>query len=80
MATYPAIAQKIIALQKADLALRDHLVQSGQLGTGYHEAMEQLHNRNAEALEQIMNAIGYPTIDKVGEEANEEWRRRVGWG
>ncbi len=30
-----------------------------------------LHNRNAELLHDIIDSIGYPTIDKVGEAANE---------
>lgn len=33
--------------------------------------MEQLHNRNAKILNDIIEAIGYPTIDKVGKEASE---------
>ncbi len=33
--------------------------------------MEQIHIENSEKLEKIINAIGYPTIDKVGIEANE---------
>jgi len=68
---YKNIAKKIIELKNADLALREKLVQSGQLGKGYNEEMEKLHNRNAEILNEIIEAIGYPTIDKVGKEANE---------
>ena len=33
--------------------------------------MERLHKRNAARLDQIINAIGYPTKSKVGEEASE---------
>lgn len=33
--------------------------------------MEELHNRNARLLEEIIDNIGYPTIDKVGAEASE---------
>jgi len=68
---YTRIAQTIIDLCRADLELRDRLVQNGQLGEGYHKEMAQLHNRNAEALDEIINTIGYPTIDKVGEEASQ---------
>lgn len=68
---YKSIAEKIINLKDADLALRDKLVQNGQLGEGYNEEMKALHNRNAKILNDIINTIGYPTIDKVGKEANE---------
>jgi hypothetical protein len=64
-------AQQIIALKKADLALRDKLIQSGHLNEGYDPDMQTLHNRHAEQLEIIIDTIGYPTIGKVGIEANE---------
>lgn len=68
---YKGFAKRIIELKDADLALRDRLVQNGQLSEGYNKEMEKLHNRNAELLNEIIDQIGYPTIDKVGKEANE---------
>ena len=68
---YKSIAKKIIDLKNADLALREKLVQNGQLGEGYNEEMKELHDCNARALNDIIEVIGYPTIDKVGHEANE---------
>lgn len=68
---YKSIAREIIELKNADLALRDKLVQSGQLSGGYNEEMKELHNRNANALNNIIDTIGYPTLDKVGKEASE---------
>ncbi|WP_257667017.1 DUF6624 domain-containing protein [Parapedobacter tibetensis] len=68
---YKSIAERIIDLKNADLELRDRLVQNGQLGEGYNEEMEKLHNRNAKILSDIIDTIGYPTIDKVGKEASE---------
>lgn len=68
---YKNIAEKIIDLKNADLALRDKLVQSGQLSDGYNEAMKELHNRNAKILNEIIDTTGYPTTDKVGKEASE---------
>lgn len=65
------IAEKIIDLRNADLALRDKLVQSRQLSEGYNEEMKELHNRNAKTLNDIIDTIGYPTTDKVGKEASE---------
>lgn len=68
---YRKIAKKIINLRNADLALRDKLVQNGQISDGYNEEMKELHNKNAKTLNEIIDATGYPTIDKVGKEANE---------
>jgi hypothetical protein len=67
---YKNITEKIIDLKNTDLALRDKLVQSGQLSNGYNEEMKELHNKNAKILNDIIDTIGYPTIDKVGKEAN----------
>jgi len=68
---YKTITKKIIELKNADLELRDKLIQNGQLGEGYNEEMAQLHSKNAEILNEIIDIIGYPTIDKVGKEASE---------
>lgn len=65
------IADKIIDLKRKDLQLRDELIRTGKLSNGYDTAMEELHNRNAEILNNIIDTIGYPTIDKVGKEASE---------
>lgn len=64
------IPGRIIDLKNADLKLRDKLVRSGQLGEGYNEEMEALHTKNAKILNDIVDTIGYPTIDKVGKEAS----------
>lgn len=53
------------------MALRNKLVQSGQLSEGYNEEMKELHNKNAKIPSDIIETIGYPTIDQVGKEANE---------
>lgn len=66
---HKGIAEIIIGLQNADLELRDRLISAGQLGEGYHREMEVLHNHNAEALNEIIDNIGYPTVEKVGREA-----------
>ena len=68
---YKGFAERIIGLKNADLELRDRLVKNGELGKGYNEEMEKLHNSHAELLNEIIDTIGYPTIDKVGQEANE---------
>ncbi|ASK28708.1 hypothetical protein CEY12_00650 [Chryseobacterium sp. T16E-39] len=68
---YKSFAKRIIQLREADLEFRDHLIRKGQLGNGYHTGMEELHNKNAAILGEIISAIGYPTTDKVGTEASE---------
>jgi hypothetical protein len=68
---YKSIAENIINLKNADITLREKLIQSGQLSNGYNEEMNELHDRNAKILSEIIDSIGYPTIDKVGKEANE---------
>lgn len=68
---YKNIAERIIALKKADLEFRDSLIRKGQLEKGYNKEMAYIHNKNAHELDEIIDTIGYPTIDKVGKEASE---------
>ncbi len=49
---YKDFAEQIIALQNADLQLRDELMRDGQLFDGYNKQMEKLHNENAEVLKK----------------------------
>lgn len=64
---HPKIAQQIIELKEEDLRVRDKLIQQGKLGQGYNPEMKAIHDKNAEILSGIMEKIGYPTQDKVGE-------------
>lgn len=64
------LSNKIIELRNADLELRDKLIQSDELFDGYHPEMEALHIKNAEVLEEIIQNIGFPTTEQVGEEAS----------
>jgi len=68
---FKEIAKRIIELKEKDLELRDRLIQNGQLNDGYHAEMAKLHTKNAGLLNEIIDSIGYPTIDKVGKEASE---------
>ena len=68
---YKEIARKIIELKNTDLEFRDKLIENKQLGKGYNPKMEEIHIKNAEILNNIIDTIGYPTIDKVGKKANE---------
>ncbi len=66
-----AIAEKIINLKNKDETLRNELIRKGELSNGYNKEMEALHNSNAKELNQIINAFGYPTAEKVGKKASE---------
>ncbi len=68
---YQEIAEKIISLKDADLAMRNELIKKGKLWDGYDPEMEKLHMANADSLSKIIDEIGYPTLDKVGPEAHE---------
>jgi hypothetical protein len=65
------IAKTIVSLKKSDLQLRNDLINKGKLFDGYNREMEKLHNINAMILNNVIDQIGYPTIDKVGNEASE---------
>lgn len=58
-------------MAKHDLSVRESLLQKNLLSPGYHPEMERVHRRHAALLDEIINAIGYPTVSKVGQEANE---------
>jgi len=68
---YREFADKIIELKKTDLEFRGKLIESGKLDEGYNKEMAEIHNRNVKTLNEIINKIGYPTVDKVGKEASE---------
>ncbi len=63
--------KKILHLKESDQRLRAKLIEQGELNDGYHEQMEKLHMKNAATLQCIIDEIGYPTIEKVGKEAND---------
>ena len=67
---YPDITDRLIALARADYEMRQHLIDTGQLGNGYNPEMRNVHLRNADALGHILTDIGYPTPAKVGDEAS----------
>ncbi|MBN1755468.1 hypothetical protein JW877_04555 [bacterium] len=71
---FDKISRKLIGLKKKDDKLRTELIREGTLSNGYNQEMEVLNNENAKELNLIMEKIGFPTSDKVGEEAsNAAW-------
>lgn len=65
------IKKSLIKMAKHDLSVRESLLQKNLLSPGYHPEMERVHRRHAALLDEIINAIGYPTVSKVGQDANE---------
>ena len=65
---YPKHAKTIISLKNNDLFLRNQLIKNGKLNDGYVNEMEELHIKNEEKLEKIVDKIGFPDKEKVGEE------------
>lgn len=68
---FQKIAKLIIELKDADLKFREKLIKEKKLSEGYNNEMETLHIKNAEKLNEIIDEIGFPTIEKVGIEASE---------
>jgi hypothetical protein len=71
---FEKISQKILGLKEEDDKIRAKLVKNGALSNGYNQEMKVIHNSNAEELNRIMDLIGFPTAEKVGEKAsNAAW-------
>jgi len=68
---FSKIAKLIIELKDADLKFREKLIKEKKLSKGYNIEMEALHIKNAEKLNEIIDEIGFPTIEKVGINASE---------
>ncbi|MNK47788.1 hypothetical protein D3C87_666060 [compost metagenome] len=64
-------SEALIRLAKRDLEVRERLLNENELFKGYHPEMEKIHKDNAQHLRQMIEMIGFPTISKVGLEANE---------
>jgi hypothetical protein len=67
---YDEIIQDLLKMYQKDIHIREELAKTGELYEGYHPKMEQVHNKNASRLEQIIYEMGWPTVEKVGPEAS----------
>ncbi|TRW21042.1 hypothetical protein FMM05_20730 [Flavobacterium zepuense] len=65
------ISNELIEMAQHDLHDREKLINEGKLTPGYNPDMERVHKINAARLEEIIDAIGYPTTSKVGKQASE---------
>lgn len=68
------ISKTILRLKEKDEKLRAQLIKNGTLSNGYNQEMKVIHDSNAEELNRIIDVIGFPTAEKLGEEAsNAAW-------
>lgn len=71
MASDEELRERLLALFERDQQKRQELVDRGELHLGYHPEMERVHVANADALERILEAEGWPTVARVGEDGAE---------
>ncbi len=68
------LKQKLLDMTARDEAMRAALVETGELFDGYHPDMEAVHNENADVLQAIIDAHGWPTESMVGKDgAHAAW-------
>lgn len=64
-----SLEQELLQMISEDQAMREALASTGELFKGYHPAMEKVHLRNAQRLQQLIEQNGFPDTDKVSAEA-----------
>ena len=70
MATdWNSIREEVLHMMREDEAVREALASTGELFHGYHPAMEKVHLKHAQRMKDLVEEHGFPTQDKVGEEA-----------
>lgn len=71
---FEKVSEVILGLQEKEEQLRAKLIKNGTLSNGYNQEMKAIHDSNAEELNRIIDVIGFPTSEKLGEEAsNAAW-------
>lgn len=68
---YPEIAHELIERANHDLAVRQQLIEADKLSGGYNPDMEVVHLNNARWLQKLIEQIGWPAQEQVGEEASQ---------
>jgi hypothetical protein len=70
-----ALRAELLAMSEEDLRVRSELAADGSLFDGYHPRMEEVHERNAQKLEEIISKHGWPGRNMVGDDGAEAaWR------
>ena len=65
----PELRDELLEMAHEDVEVRDELAADGSLFEGYHPRMEAVHRRNAARLAQILDKVGWPGPELVGDEA-----------
>jgi hypothetical protein len=60
------LCEELVRMAEEDRAVRAALSTAGSLFDGYHPMMAELHRRNAERLNAIFDAVGWPGPDLIG--------------
>ncbi|MFM6929410.1 MAG: DUF6624 domain-containing protein [Bdellovibrio sp.] len=68
-ADWNSIKEEILHMMREDQVVREALASTGELFHGYHPAMEKVHLKHAQRLNELIEAHGFPTQALVGEEA-----------
>ena len=68
------LKQRLLEMVEEDQRVRAQLVATGELFRGYAPKMAEVHRRNAQELESVVEKFGWPGKSVVGEEAsNAAW-------
>lgn len=69
------LKQRLLEMVEEDQRVRAQLAATGELFRGYAPKMAEVHRRNAQELESVVEKFGWPGKSVVGEEAsNAAWR------
>ena len=60
------IREKLLSMRAEDARVREELAATGELFDGYHQAMEQVHIKNATELEKLIDENGWLGKSLVG--------------
>jgi hypothetical protein len=62
---------ELLAMRSEDLRVREEGIASGSIGGQYDPRMEEVHNRNASRLRELMDLHGWPAEDIAGTDGAE---------
>lgn len=66
-----ALRDELLERKGEDLRVREELARTGELFQGYNPRMEEVHRRNATFLRDVVERLGWPGKNLVGEDGAE---------
>jgi uncharacterized protein DUF6624 len=70
-----ALTKKLLEMILRDEEMREELARTGELYTGYHLRMAEVHRQNAKQLDELVAKHGWPDDEIAGKEGAEAaWR------